>query len=72
MPEVLTAMPTRIEAAAADVADTGKAHQLALETRDRLIRQAVDSGEMSQRAVARAAGFKGVAGVCRILAKPTE
>lgn len=67
---VATSMPERLKAAAAAVADTRTAHSLAVDQRDELVREAIDSGELSQRAVAKLLGFAGVAGVCRILAKP--
>lgn len=69
--EVLTNYPDRLAAAARDVADTAAAARLAITLRDGLIRQAVDSGELSQRAVAAAAGVT-VGNVGRILAKPHD
>lgn len=50
----LTYMPDRLAAAADHVEETHRAYQLAVEHRNRLIIDAVDSG-MPQRLVARAA-----------------
>lgn len=72
MPKVLTSMGERIAAAAATVRDAKASYDLALASRDDLIRDAVDSGELSQRAIASAAGFTGPQAVARILAKPTD
>lgn len=68
MAEVLVDLPTRIATAAAVVRDAAASHKLAVEVRDKLIVQAVDEG-MSQRAVAKAAGFKSAAGVTGVLLK---
>ena len=72
MPKVLTSMTQRIKAAAAAVRDDEAALQLSRATRDDLIRDAVDSGELSTRAAAAAAGFVGPSAVARILAKPDD
>jgi predicted XRE-type DNA-binding protein len=55
--EVVTPMPQRLAAAAAAVDDAAVALQLARKQRDQLVRLAVDSGELSQRATATAAGI---------------
>ena len=72
MVKVLTNMSERIATAAATVRDARTSYDLALAARDDLIRDAVDSGELSQRAIAAAAGFTGPQAVARILAKPTD
>lgn len=55
--EVVTPMPERLAEAARAVADAVAALDLAREQRDELVVEAVDSGAMSQRAVAAAAGI---------------
>lgn len=52
---VLTDLPARIKAAAADTRDAKEAYDLATEQRNRLIVEAVDGG-MTQQAVAALAG----------------
>jgi hypothetical protein len=69
--KVLTTMPERLAAAAVAVADGVTALQLARDQRDQLIRQAVNSGELSQRAVATAAGVT-VPRVSAILGTPDD
>lgn len=54
--EVAKDLPTRLKAAAADVADTRKAHELSLAARDELIVEAIDVEGMSQKSVAALAG----------------
>lgn len=55
--EVLTPMPERLAKAGATVSDAADALTLARRQRDQLVREAVDSGELSQRAVAAAVGI---------------
>lgn len=54
--EVAQDLPARLKAAAADVSDTRKAHELSLAARDELIVRAIDVEGMSQKAVADLAG----------------
>ena len=54
---VLTPMPERLAAAALAVDDAAVALQLVRRQRNQLVREAVESGELSQRAVAVAAGI---------------
>lgn len=62
-------MPSRLKAAAVEVADTAKAHRLALDQRRELIFEAVDRERMHQRDVAKLAGVS-QARVSAILAAP--
>jgi hypothetical protein len=55
--QVLTPTPERLAAAARAVTDAVDALKLAREARDELVCDAVDAGELSQRAVAAAAGI---------------
>lgn len=64
-------MPERLAAAAAAVRDADDALKLARQQRDELVREAVDGGELSQRAVAAAAGIT-VPRVSAILADPGD
>lgn len=68
---VHTPMPERLAAAAVAVADGVASLDLARKQRDQLVREAVDSGELSQRAVAAAAGIT-VPRVSAILATPDD
>ncbi len=68
---VLTTMPERLQAAAREVEDGVTALQLARATRDQLVREAVESGELSQRTIATHAGITGPR-IIAILAKPDD
>lgn len=70
--KVLTSMAEQITAAARVAEDAKGSLDLALKQRDALIVEAIDSGELSQRAAARAAGFTGPSAIARILAKPHD
>jgi predicted XRE-type DNA-binding protein len=54
--EVARDLPARLRKAAAAVADTRKAYQLALQQRDEIIVEAIDEHDMSQIKVAELAG----------------
>lgn len=54
---VVTPMPERLAAARREVDDAVASLALARKTRNQLVVEAVDSGELSQRAVAAAAGI---------------
>jgi hypothetical protein len=54
---VSTPMPERLAAAAVEVTDAADALALARRLRNQLVREAVESGELSQRATAAAAGI---------------
>lgn len=72
MGKVVTSMAERIGVAADLVRDRKAALDLAVEQRDDLIVDAIDSGELSQRAAAAAAKFVGPSAIARILAKPRD
>lgn len=72
MGKVLTSMSERIGVSADLVRERKKAYDLAVEERDDLIVEAIDSGELSQRAAAKAAKFEGSSAIARILAKPRD
>jgi hypothetical protein len=64
-------MPERLAAAAAAVDDAVTALKLARQQRDRLVRESVDDGHLSQRATATAAGIT-VPRVSAILGTPDD